>query len=89
MELLSLSKIWLESRLVESMFAHQAATREEIAKRYRRRAGDLFGEGKDSLAQFLRDVLVPELEREAASLRSQQQHQKTVTASHGEPEEIP
>lgn len=86
---LLITKKWLDSRLIESMFAHQAATREELAKYYHARAGDMFIQGNDELAKYFRDVMVSELLKSARALRLQQDNQKKITEACGAPYEWP
>lgn len=61
-----------ESRLIQSMFAHQAAAYEGMVTYLLERAGLMFAQGKDGVANFLRDDLVPELRRRAVGLRKKQ-----------------
>ena len=67
----------LESRLNASMFAHSAATYESLVEDLLAKSGQLFARGRDDLAAYLRDTLVPEYRRRAVDLRKKQKEVRT------------
>lgn len=76
---------WLESRLLEGMYAHQGVGFEEAASLCRARAGEIFVAGKDDkLANYLREMAV-DLDKRSKDLRRQQRKQEEETAKLEEP----
>jgi len=69
---------YLDQRSVVSMYAHSAATLEDLAKELMLVAGVKFGQGNDLLAKYLRDELIPELRMKAVAKRGEQKKAKEV-----------
>lgn len=63
----------LDSRLVIGSIGGKAFALEDQARAFKVWAGELFANGKDAEAVFLRDTVVPKLEKEAQRLRDQQE----------------
>lgn len=82
------TEAWLESRLLESYFAQQAATYESVASLLKKRAGECYVNGSDRLASYLRDVLVKEMEQLAKDLRKKQHEQEAETGKLPEPTDV-
>lgn len=62
----------LEARLVISGTAAEAAAYENVQRLLIEKAGNLFTQGRDDLAKFLRDDLAPEFEKRGKDERKKQ-----------------
>lgn len=83
----TLAEAELDSRLVEGMYAHSAATWEEVSKWLRDQAGSLFASGRDDEARLLRS-LAPNAEQNAKEARAMQEAQRKKTEALALKEEV-
>lgn len=64
-----------DARLSAAYAVGCAATHEGLAAAFRKRAGELFADGHDALARYLRDTLADELDSAARVWRDRQKEQ--------------
>lgn len=65
-----------EAALNAAMYVGHAAECENLAADYRSRAGMIWSGGNEHVARYLRDVLVPELDKRAKEYRQRQKEQE-------------